>query len=137
MNIGLIYIVVAQLLWSTEMILIRKFFPSVNPFYLSAIGSVIGSLFYLPTFLIIRQKFTVHNWLILFVYALTSWFLAQIFYVSGIQKGLNTFSVSLATLTLPVFSVILGMIFLKESLTVKTVIGGVLMVAGFLTISLK
>lgn len=137
MNTGLIYIVLAQLFWSTEMILIRKFFPDVNSLFLSAIGSVIGSIFYLPVLFAVKQQVSLKNWIILIIYAFTSWFLAQIFYVSGIQKGLSTFSISLATLTLPIFSIILGAIFLKEALTLRVVIGGVFMIAGFLIISLK
>lgn len=137
MNIGLLFIVIAQLLWSTEMILIRRFFPEMNSLFLSAIGSVIGSIFYLPFLFTIKENISSKSWLVLVAYALTSWFLAQIFYVSGIQRGLSTFTISLATLTLPVFSILLGSIFLKETITFKMIIGGLLMIIGFLTISIK
>lgn len=137
MDIGLVYIVFAQLLWSTELILVRKFFPDMNPFFLSAIGSVIGTIFYLPGFFFFKEKVSGGNWVVLLIYAITSWFLAQIFFIAGVQRGLNAFTVTLATLTLPVFSVIMGMIFLKETLTLKAVFGGILIVIGFLVISLK
>ena len=137
MDIGLIYIVFAQLLWATELILVRKFFPGMNAFFLSAVGSVIGTMFYLPGLFIFREKVSAGNWIILIIYAVTSWFLAQIFYISGIQRGLNAFTVTLATLTLPVFAVIMGIIFLKETLTLRAIFGGILIVIGFLIISLK
>lgn len=136
MNIGIIYILIAQLLWATELILIRKFFPTMNSFFLSAVGSVIGSLFYLPTLFIFKEKVTPKHWLILFIYAVTSWFLAQIFYVSGIQRGTSAYAITLATLTMPLFTFILAAIFLKEALTFKVIIGGIIMMAGFLVISL-
>ena len=137
MDIGLIYIVFAQLLWATELILVRKFFPDMNAFFLSAVGSVIGTMFYLPGLFIFREKVSARNSIILIIYAVTSWFLAQIFYISGIQRGLNAFTVTLATLTLPVFAVIMGIIFLKETLTLRAIFGGILIVIGFLIISLK
>jgi len=136
MNIGLLYVVISQLLWATELILIRKFFPNVNSFFLSAVGSVIGSLFYLPSLFIFKEKFSPKSWIILFIYAFTSWFLAQIFYVSGIQKGANAFTVTLATLLMPLFTFVMAAIFLKEVLTIKTIIGGLIMIIGFLIISL-
>jgi drug/metabolite transporter (DMT)-like permease len=137
MDIGLVYIVFAQLLWATELILVRKFFPDMNAFFLSAVGSVIGTLFYLPGLFVFKEKIAPGSWVILFIYAFTSWFLAQIFFISGIQRGLNAFTVTLATLTLPIFAVIMGMIFLKETLTLRAIIGGILIIVGFLIISLK
>lgn len=136
MDIGLVYIIIAQFFWATELILIRKFFPHINSFFLSAIGSVIGSLFYLPTFLVVREKIPLKGWGILFVYALTSWFLAQVFYVTGIQKGTSAFAVTLATLMMPLMTFIMAAIFLKEAITLKVMMGGIIMIAGFLIISL-
>jgi transporter family protein len=140
MDIGLIYIVLAQLFWSTELILVRKFFPTTDSLFLSAVGSIIGTIFYIPFFMASKTKlFSMppKEIIILVIYSLTSWFLAQIFFISGIQRGLNAFTITLATLTFPVFSVILAMIFLKETLTIKAVIGGILIIVGFLIISIK
>jgi len=135
MNKGLIYIIFAEFLWATEMIIIRKFFPAANSFFLAAAGSVLGSLFYLPTLFIFREKLNAASWVIMIFYAFTSWFLAQMFYVSGIQKGTSALAVSLAALSLPLFSFFLSWIFLKEPLTSKTLIGGAIMIIGFLIIS--
>lgn len=136
MNIGLIYVVIAQLLWATELILIRKFFPTINSFFLSAIGSIIGSIFYLPILFTFKEKMSLKSWVILFIYAFTSWFLAQIFYVTGIQKGTSAFAITLATLLMPFFAFIMAAIFLKEALTLKVIIGGVIMIIGFLIVSI-
>lgn len=138
--IGLIYVIIAQFFWATELILIRKFFPNVNSLFLSAIGSVIGSIFYLPILISSKTKLfsmSPKDILILVIYSLTSWFLAQIFYVTGIQKGTTAFAVTLSTLSMPIFAIIMGMIFLKEIITIKEILGGVLMIIGFLLISIK
>ncbi len=133
---GLIYIVLAQFFWATEIILVRKFFPTKNSLVLSALGCLIASLFYLPTLFFVKDKVTAKDWWIIALYALTSWFFAQIFYITGIQKGQNAFVVTMTTLTLPLFAIILSSIFLKEAITLKAVIGGIFMIMGFLILSL-
>lgn len=135
MDIGLIYIIIAELLWASEIIFIRKFFPSINSLFLAAIGSIIGSIFYLPIFFATKEKLSLHNLIIIVVYAFTSWFLAQIFYVSGIQKSSNAAAVTFAVLSLPLFTLILSALFLKEPLTIKVILGGIIMIVGFLVIS--
>lgn len=135
MDIGLIYIIIAELLWATEIVFIRKFFPTANSLFLAAVGSIIGSLFYLPIFFTSKVKFSLNSWIIIIIYAFTSWFLAQLFYVSGIQKSSNSIAVTFAVLSLPLFTLILSAFFLKEVLTLKAVIGGLIMVIGFLIIS--
>lgn len=138
--IGLIYIIIAQFFWATELILIRKFFPNVDSLFLSAIGSIIGSIFYLPIIFVSKTKLSSMSSkeiIILLIYSVTSWFLAQIFYVSGIQKGTTAFAVTLSTLSMPFFAIIMGTIFLKEAITIKAVLGGLLMIFGFLLVSIK
>jgi drug/metabolite transporter (DMT)-like permease len=135
MNIGLIYVLIAEFFWAGELVLIRRFFPDINPIFLASAGSILGSLFYLPTFFIFKQKIPSGSWLILILYALISWFCAQIFFVTGVQKGLNAFTISLATLSLPFFAFILSTIFLKEPINIKMIVGGIIMTAGFLIIS--
>ena len=133
---GLIYIVFAQFFWAAELVLVRKFFPNNNPIFLSAVGCVIAALFYLPTVFVIKQKMEVKDWGIIIIYALTSWVFAQVFYITGIQKGQNAFVITLTTLTMPLFAIILSSIFLKETITIKAVFGGIFMIIGFLILSL-
>lgn len=136
MDTGLIYIVIAELLWASEIIFIRKFFPNVNSLFLAAIGSIIGSFFYFPVFLAYKEKLSLNSWMIIILYAFTSWFLAQIFYVSGIQKSTNGIAVAFAVLSLPLFTLILSALFLKEPFTQKAIIGGIIMIIGFIIISI-
>ncbi len=135
MDIGLISLIIAELPWATEIVFIRKFFPTANSLFLAAVGSIIGSLFYLPILFTAKVKFSSNNWIIIIIYAFTSWFLAQLFYVSGIQKSSNSIAVTFAVLSLPLFTLILSAFFLKEVLTLKAIIGGLIMIIGFLVIS--
>lgn len=136
MDVGLIYIIIAEILWAGEIITIRKFFPNANPFFVAGIGSIIGSLFYAPVVFATKQKLSMNNWIVMIVYALLSWFLAQMFYVSGIMKSNNSVAITFATLTLPLSTFLLSAIFLKEPVTPKIIFGGAIMIVGFLIISL-
>ncbi len=133
---GLLFIIIANFCWATELILIRKFFPTQNPFVISAITCVMASVFYAPAFFMYKQKFELKDWGILAVLGFTSWFLAQLFYVAGVQKSPNAIYATLATLTMPFFALIMGILFLKEVFTIKAVIGGGFMLIGFLVLSL-
>jgi len=136
MDIGLIYIIIAEFFWATEIIIIRKYFPTLNPYFLSAIGSIIGSFFYIPVLFVTKQKLTVNNWIVIILYALTSWFLAQMFYVLGVQKSNNSIGITFSVLSLSLFTLIFSWIFLKEVITIKSIVGGLMMIIGFLIISL-
>ncbi|MCL4364478.1 DMT family transporter [Patescibacteria group bacterium] len=136
MDLGLLYVIIGELLWAGEIIFIRKFFQHNNPFFVAAAGSIVGSLFYLPVFFASKEKLSLNSWVVMIIYAFSSWFLAQIFYVAGIQKSSNALGITFAVLSLPLFTLILSALFLKEALTVKTIVGGIVMIIGFLIISL-
>ncbi len=135
MNIGLIYIVISEFFWAGELLLVRKFFPSANPIFITAMTSLAASVIYLPTILIYKQKFSIFEWFIVGILGLFSFGIAQIFYIKGIQLGPSAFSIAIATLTLPFLSVLMSLIFFKEPITLKIVIGSILMIIGFLFIS--
>ena len=133
---GLLLVIIANFFWALELILIKKFFPTQNSFIVSAITCVLASIFYAPAFFLYREHFTVKDWVILGILAFTSWFLAQLFYVTGIQKSQSAVLTTLATLTMPLFALVMSVVFLKEQVTPKAIIGGICMVIGFLIISL-
>lgn len=133
---GLLLVIIANFFWALELILIRKFFPTQNSFVVSAITCILASVFYAPAFFLYRQHFTVKDWILLGILAFTSWFLAQLFYVTGIQKSQSAVLTTLATLTMPLFAFIMSAVFLREQVTPKAIIGGICMVVGFIVISL-
>jgi len=53
---GLLFIVIANFFWATELILVKKFFPTQNTFIVSALTCIIASFFYIPTFIVYKQK---------------------------------------------------------------------------------
>lgn len=134
---GLIYIIIAEFLWATEFVLIRRFFVNHNAFFIMAVASIVGSLFYLPSLFLIKQKVTLVEIGLLILYGFTSWYLAQMVYTKGIQIANNSNAAALLTLTLPLFIVFMSHIFLKETITLRIIIGGIFMIIGFILITIK
>ena len=135
--IGLIYIIIAQFLWATEFIIIRKFFSNHNAFFVMAVASVVSAIFYLPSLFLIKQKVTSQEIVIMVIYGFTSWYLAQMVYAKGIQISHNTFAAATVTLSLPLFTLVLSYFFLKEIVSIRIIFGAVLMMAGFILLSAK
>lgn len=135
MNTGLLYIVLAEFFWAGELLLVRKFFPNANPLFLTSMTALSAAIFYSPALIAYRQKFTVFEWVLVALLGIFSFGIAQTLYVKGIQTGPSSFSIALATLTLPLISVVMSLYFFKEPITLKIVIGSVMMIVGFLFIS--
>lgn len=135
--IGLIYVIIAQVFWALEIILVRKFFPTQNSYIITAMTSIIASVCYAPFLVFFKQKFTVFEWVMLIILSLTSLFFAQIFYVKGIQQSPSASVVAFTTLCMPLIAAIMSIFILKEPFTIRLVIGGLVMVVGFLIISFK
>lgn len=132
---GLVFVMLAQFFWASELILVRKFFPTANPILVSALSSFAGSLFYVPLFFLNRQTVNSQNLLLLVILGLISWVIPQILYVKGIQISANAFAVAITTLSMPFFAILLSAVFLKEPVTWKFVFGGIFMVVGFIILS--
>jgi drug/metabolite transporter (DMT)-like permease len=135
MNTGLLYIVLAEFFWAGELLLVRKFFPSANPLFLTAMTAVSAAVFYSPAIIAYKQKFTAAEWIMVALLGIFSFGIAQMLYVKGIQTGPSAFSIAIATLTLPLLSILMSLVFFKEPVTSKIIIGSILMVIGFLFIS--
>jgi drug/metabolite transporter (DMT)-like permease len=135
--IGLILVIIAQSFWALELILVRKFFPTQNPIFMAATTSIISSIFYAPFVFIYKKKFTTVGWVVIVVLALFSWFLAQVFFVKGIQMSTNAYLASVVTLVMPLLAAIMSIFLLKEPITLRMIVGGIIMAAGFLVITVK
>lgn len=133
---GLIFIVIAQLCWAGELVMVKKFFPQANPIFMLLVSSVVGILFYAPLFFLSGQKIENNNIVLLVALGLLSWIIPQILYVKGIQLAPNAFVATMTTLVMPLFSILLSAIFLKEAITWKFAVGGTFMIVGFIILSL-
>ena len=134
--IGLLYVILAQTMWVSELILIRKYLPHMSPFLIAGITTVISNIFFIPGIYILKPKLSQKEFLILFILGFLSIFLAQFIYTKGIQKAPSTFLVSLVGLNFPFLVAIGGWLFLNETISPRELIGGLIMVIGFLIVSL-
>jgi len=139
--IGLFFIVLAQVVYAFGGLIIRKYLEHYNPILVSALMAMISAFLFIPILLIFFRSelggLTFKN-LSLFVLASIFWLvIAEVLYVAGFQKAPSLSLASLMTLFYPLFSTILGIIFLKESLTLKTILAGGLMVLGFVLLAIK
>lgn len=133
--IGLIFIFLAQIAYAFGGLVIRKYLGSYNPILISAFMSVVSFAFFLPLIIIFYRSEVGGLTLkasIPFIVAGIVWLvIAEILYNAGLIKSPSLTLASLMTLFYPLFSTILGILFLKEQLTLKTIIAAVLMSTGF------
>lgn len=133
--LGLILIICAQFAYAIGGILIRKYLSNYNPFLVSSLMAIISGLIFLPI-LFLGFKNTLGNFTFKniwpFIITAFVWLcVGEVLYVYGFQKAPSITIASLMTLFYPLFSTILGMAFLGEALTWKTIIAGILMIGGF------
>lgn len=133
---GLVLIVLAQIAYAFGGVLIRKYLSSYNPLLVSSLMAVISGLIFLPIlFFGFKETVSHFNFKTIWPFIITAfvWLVvAEFLYVYGFQKAPSLTLASLMTLFYPLFSTILGIIIFHESLTIKTILAGVLMTGGFL-----
>ena len=120
-KIGLLYIVIASLLWSLDGLIRRSLFtlPPATVVMLEHIFGVLIVLPFLPKALKEYKKLTKKDWLVVFILTFTASVLATIFYTSALAK-INYINYSVVVLlqqTQPIFSIALAAILLKEKIT--------------------
>lgn len=134
--IGLIFIILAQVSYAIGGLVMRKYLSNYSPVFVTAIMSIISVLFFFPIVLIFYKSdvsgLTVKSLLPFIASGIIWLIIAEILYITGLQKSPSLSLASLMTLFYPLFSTALGIIFLKEPLSVKTIIAAVLMFAGFI-----
>lgn len=138
--IGLLFIVLAQVAYAFGGLIIRKYLEHYNPILVTALMAVVSVVFFFPIlFFLFKSEIgglTFRN-LLPFILASVLWLvIAETLYIVGFQKAPSLALASLMTLFYPLFSTILGVFFLKEPLTIKTIIAGALMVLGFVFLTI-
>lgn len=133
--LGLLLIILAQVGYAFGGLVIRKYLSNFNPLFVTGILVLVSFVFFAPLiFFLFRTNVTSLNVksAIPFIIAGVLWLvIAESLYVAGFQKAPSITLASLMTLFYPLFSTILGVLFLGESLTIKTVAAAGLMTAGF------
>lgn len=138
--IGLLIIILAQVFYAIGGLVIRKYLGGYPPLMVNGIMVMVSFIVFLPVLLIsYKAEVTTLNLklVIPFIVAGLLWLvIAETLYVIGFQKAPSLTLASMMTLFYPLFSTILGIIFLKEVITIKTVIASLLMIGGFVLLSI-
>ena len=133
---GLIFIILAQVAYAFGGLIIRKYLSGYSPVLVSSIMAIVSVVFFLPIILIFFKTevggLTFKSSLPFIVAGIIWLVIAEVLYITGFQKAPSLSLASLMTLFYPLFSTIVGFFFLKEPLSFKTIIAGVLMVTGFI-----
>lgn len=138
--VGLMLIILAQVAYAFGGLVIRKYLGEYNPILVSTLMVITSVFFFLPILFFFfwgEVGGLTFKGVLPFVAAGIIWLVvAEIFYIAGFQKAPSLTLASLMTLFYPLFSTVLGIVFLKETLTTKTFIAGILMIVGFLFLTL-
>jgi len=133
---GILYVILADLLWAGEIIFTKKFFSGRSPVLVAAFASFSATLFYLPTLLVVREKITTRDLILFAIMGVFVYVIPQIAYVKGIQETKSAVAISLASLTLPIFASLFSILILKETISLKLVLGSILVAVGFVIVSM-
>ena len=133
---GIVYVIIADILWAGEIIFTKKFFNNRSPVLVAAFASFFGALFYLPTLVMVREKITFRDIILFIIMGIFVYVIPQIFYVKGIQETKSAIAVSLVSLTVPIFTSFFSIYILKEAVSLKLIVGSILVAAGFIVVSL-
>lgn len=141
-NKGDLIVIVAVILWSIYSLLVKQYakqLPGQSTFFVSI---VVGTMILCPFFLYEQQTMTTAidwNALAFFAIGYTGIFASIIAFLSWntgvVRYGANRAGIYLNFI--PVFAAIFAVIFLDESLFWSQIIGGVFVIAGVYTTSLK
>jgi len=133
---GIIYVIIADILWAGEIIFTKKFFNNRSPVLVAAFASFFGALFYLPILATVKEKITPRDIVLFIIMGIFVYVIPQICYVKGIQETKSAIAISLASLTIPIFTSLFSIFILKEVITFKLIVGSMLVAAGFIVVSL-
>jgi drug/metabolite transporter (DMT)-like permease len=133
---AILYVIIADILWAGEIIFTKKFFVGRNPVIVAAFASFCATLFYLPTLALVKEKITFRDMILFAIMGIFVYVIPQILYVKGIQEAKSAVAVSLASLSIPIFTALFSIFILKEAITLKLIIGSLLVTAGFIIVSL-
>jgi drug/metabolite transporter (DMT)-like permease len=132
---SILYVIIADILWAGEIIFTKKFFAGRNPVVVAAFASFCATLFYLPTLALVKEKITFRDIILFAIMGIFVYVIPQIFYVKGIQETKSAIAVSLASLTIPIFTSLFSIFILKEIVTLKLVAGSIFVAIGFIIVS--
>ncbi len=132
---SILYVIIADILWAGEIIFTKKFFVGRNPVVVAAFASFCATLFYLPTLALVKEKISFRDIVLFAIMGIFVYVIPQILYVKGIQETKSAVAISLASLTIPIFTSLFSIFILKEVITAKLLVGSVFVAIGFIIVS--
>jgi drug/metabolite transporter (DMT)-like permease len=130
---GEILIILAQFVWALSAYFVKRLTQEINPFFVTSLIALIGTIFILPLFFYFLKdvKSLSSEKLIFAILAGIFWIaIGEILFTLGLKK--TSLSVaSLLSLTFPLFAILIGIIFLGEKITLKFILGAILMVIAY------
>ncbi|MCX6732440.1 MAG: DMT family transporter [Candidatus Roizmanbacteria bacterium] len=133
---GIVYVIIADILWAGEIIFTKKFFSNRSPVLVAAFASFFGALFYIPTLVMVKEKISSRDIVLFIIMGVFVYVIPQICYVKGIQETKSAIAASLVSLTIPIFTSFFSVFILKETISLKLILGSILVASGFIVVSL-
>jgi len=133
---SILYVIIADILWAGEIIFTKKYFAGRSPVLVAAFASFFATLIYLPILTTVKEKISPRDIILFIIMGVFVYVIPQIFYVKGIQETKSAMAVSLASLTIPIFTSLFSILILKEAITLKLVMGSILVAVGFVVVSM-
>ncbi|MCX6822195.1 MAG: DMT family transporter [Candidatus Aenigmarchaeota archaeon] len=131
--IGSFFVILGELCWCSYVILGKKILSKYSPMLVIGYSTIFGTIFLFPIAVVLTPIFTLPtvsllNWTLI-LYLAVSGIVAYFFWFYALKK-LYASKVSMFEYLIPVFSIIMAAIFLKEIITVYIVLGGVAVILG-------
>ncbi len=134
---GILFLSFAVLSAVVYTILLRGISPKFKPVFIITIQNSLGTILFLPLFIIMDFKeireipIRLNNLAPIFELAIFASSIAFIFYANGIQK-IGAGKASIFTNTIPVFTAVFSFIILGDMLTIQIMSGIIIVIAGLL-----
>jgi drug/metabolite transporter (DMT)-like permease len=131
---GEILIILAQIAYTGSILFVKKLTQEINPILVTCIIALIGTISVLPfLFYFLRDlRLLTGKKIIWAILAGILWItVGEILYILGVSK-ISISKASLLALFFPLFTTLLGIIFLGEKITLKFLIAAILMLIGYI-----
>ncbi|MGC8645720.1 MAG: DMT family transporter [Thermoplasmata archaeon] len=130
---GYVELLVTSVIWGVTYVLLKYSLSYLDPQQIAFSRFLLASIFFIPLVLIIKERYSHREVLVLFLLALTGVLLYQLLFIwgeSGLTAGNASFIVSLE----PIFIAILGVMMKEDKLTLRRLLGLVLATVGLIVL---
>lgn len=136
---GILLLILSQLMWAVATVIGKKLLTQTSPLLFTAIVLLLSGLMFLPIIFFFDfnkeiKPFLTGNIVLIIIYTLFWLVLGELLFNAGLSR-LSPTVAALLMFTLPLFTALISIIFLKEPLTLRLIIGAILILSGVFVIS--